>query len=221
MYAKDTPPLSIRAKQDLIDKLTQMAVERGTTRTKLINEALAFYVGTKRCVMCGAVNPGDGVHCAVCGALLYDDEKIKKMLIKLGDWDTYADLNKDDYEDKLPMHILGVSSVAYRACTESGLLQKVTPIIDRNVSPPAYACEIQFLLKDGKTRVRLVSEENTYLQIPNEVLYVGLLDDEFGDGDLFKNICSGKAGEIELKDFVCQISDIADFNYNTVLDFLM
>jgi len=62
--------VNVRMSRDLVEKLDSIKCERGTNRTKEVVRAVEFLVSSLTCPRCGALNPQNGVQCAVCGTKL-------------------------------------------------------------------------------------------------------------------------------------------------------
>ena len=62
--------VNVRMQKDLVQKLDTIKNDRGTNRTKEVVRAVEFLVSSITCPRCGALNPENGVQCAVCGTKL-------------------------------------------------------------------------------------------------------------------------------------------------------
>lgn len=166
------PQLTQRMPQEIIDKIENFAEDRGITRTKAINEATEFYADSKECVLCGAVNNGNGRVCSCCESRLFSDDEIKEAMAA---YLTYATSKGNEWEG-MPQMIkeaqkLGESLPNYfDKFIALGLEPQTEYIIDRKGDQTVYRAKIHFVA-DGIDLYPKDGNGEEFPDIPKEIVY--------------------------------------------------
>ena len=79
----ESESFGVRFPVDLLSQLSAYANARQKTRSEVVVNAVSHYVHSKQCVLCGAINPEEGNHCAVCGAELFPYDDVKAAVTEI------------------------------------------------------------------------------------------------------------------------------------------
>lgn len=76
----DSQPVSVRLPRRMVSIIDERSKEWNASRSLIIVEGVYAYIFSKKCLVCGTANPGDGKICSVCGQPLNLDEKLSEVL---------------------------------------------------------------------------------------------------------------------------------------------
>lgn len=140
--------VGLRVDNEIISEVDKLAEKKGMSRSQIVVDAITsyldFYIHSKECLLCGAVNPGEGKKCAVCGSRLFNDEDIEYIMANL--MFEYSANN---------IHLKNLIECNYEGSSELLLkyLKSYSPLlkfkIDRTEGNTNYVVSLSFYDKDG------------------------------------------------------------------------
>jgi len=166
-----TETIGTRLPMDTLEELRKYAEERGTSRSAIVARAIEEYIHSKECIMCGAINNGDGKICSVCGSKLFSDDQIKAGIASM--MFVLANDNKKEY-DEMPGLVAQMRKWVrgkpggFDKYMKLGLQPQPEEIIDRRGEKTTYYSYFHFVA-DGVDLVQ--NGETDTIMFPNEMVY--------------------------------------------------